>query len=185
MVLAPGSSSTRNENNTTYHATLDVNGIFWLYSHTYDNESSKLNISSLSWSVLDNPCEVKGVCGFNSFCTFDDAQLDCLCLLVTDFVDPNHSSLGCVRNFSEEVCKGGKENAAFYNINTIENLVLANRAYFRQSMSTEECRKSCLEDYDCGEALFKSSTCKKHNLPPRYVRRDTGEQSKALSHVRF
>ncbi|XP_030964693.1 G-type lectin S-receptor-like serine/threonine-protein kinase LECRK3 [Quercus lobata] len=141
-----------------FHLYLNHTGLL-LYSHTYDDESSKLNVSSLSWSALDNLYEVKGVSGFNSFCTFDGAQRDCLCLPVTDFIDSNHRSLGCVRNFSEEVFKGGKENAAFYNITTIENLVLADRAYFRQSMSMEECRKPCLEDSDCGEALFKSSAC--------------------------
>ena len=37
-VLAAGSSSTRNENNTIYRATLDVDGIFRLYCHTYDDD---------------------------------------------------------------------------------------------------------------------------------------------------
>ncbi|KAF3953519.1 hypothetical protein CMV_021049 [Castanea mollissima] len=156
----PYSSSTsrinlnNNNNNTIYRATLDADGIFRLYSHTYD-ESRNYRVSPL-WKALENPCDVKGFCGFNSFCTLDDVQGDCRCLPGHDFVDPNRRTLGCERHFSEAGCRGGKENAVSYNMSTMDNMVWGNTPYFFAKMSMEECSSSCLEDCNCDAALFNA-----------------------------
>ena len=117
---------------------------------------------------------VNGFCGFNSFCTQDNNQSDCRCLPGHDFVDPNQRSLGCQRNFSEVGCRGGKENVASYNISTMKHMTWGDTPYFAASMSREECSWSCLEDCNCGAALFSSNYCQKQKLPVRYVRRDKG-----------
>ncbi|KAM3696346.1 hypothetical protein ACJW31_06G031800 [Castanea mollissima] len=89
-----------NDNNTIYRATLDVDGIFRLYSHTYDeNRNVYRLVSTLRYS-----CDVYGFCGFNSFCTLNVGQSNCHCLPGHDFVDPNRRILGCERNFSEAGC---------------------------------------------------------------------------------
>uniref|UniRef100_A0A2N9G7Q3 Receptor-like serine/threonine-protein kinase n=2 Tax=Fagus sylvatica TaxID=28930 RepID=A0A2N9G7Q3_FAGSY len=177
----PSSSSSINLNNknTIYRVTLDVDGIFRLYSHTY-HDSRNYSVSLL-WSALSHSCEVPGFCGFNSFC--DDSQTNCRCLPGLDFVDPNQTSLGCQRNFSEAECKGGKENAAFYNISIMENMRWGDYPYFAASMSMEECGSSCLEDCNCGAALFMGDYCQKQKLPLRHVRRDKDVLYKALLKV--
>ena len=166
-------SSASNQSTTIYRATLDFDGVFRFYSHVYD-ESSKFKVSKL-WSALENPCNVKSLCGFNSFCTLNDNQPYCLCLPGTDFVDPNQTFHGCERNFSEAGCRGGTDNAAFYNITPMENLMWGDRPYVKAPMSKEECSRSCLEDCDCGAALFQSDYCMKQKLPLRYVLRDIKE----------
>ena len=160
----PGSSSS-SSNNTIYRATLDVDGIFRLYSHTYSSVS-------LLWPALSSSCEVKGFCGFNSFCTQDDNKTVCRCLPGHDFVDLNQRSLGCQKNFSEARCIGGKGNADFYYMSTMENMVWGDIAYFAAPMSIQECSRSCLEDCNCGGALLKNNACEKQKPPLRYVRRD-------------
>ncbi|KAL4610520.1 hypothetical protein ACB092_08G056100 [Castanea dentata] len=102
-----GSPLADNNTNTIYRATLVVDGIFRLYSHDEDR------------------CEVKGFCGFNSFCTLNDYKLYCPCLPGTQFVDPNLESLGCERNYSEVGCGGGhKDHIAFYMYSKRQKLPL-------------------------------------------------------------
>ncbi|KAL0000773.1 hypothetical protein SO802_014554 [Lithocarpus litseifolius] len=165
-LYSPSTSSI----NTIYRATLDADGIFRLYSHTYD-ESRNYRVSPLWTAALDSPCEVHGFCGFNSFCTLDDVQGDCRCLPGHDFVDPNRRTLGCERHFSEAGCRGGKENAVSYDMSTMYNMVWGHTPYFAAKMSMEECSSLCLEDCNCGAALFnfKNNYCQKQQFPLRYV----------------
>ncbi|KAM3696350.1 hypothetical protein ACJW31_06G032200 [Castanea mollissima] len=166
-----GDINPNNNNNTIYRATLDFDGIFRLYSHTY-YENGNYHVSII-WSALSSPCMVNDFCGFNSFCTQDNSQSDCRCLPGHDFVDPNRRTLGCERNFSRAGCRGAKENATFYYISTMENMTWRAIPYFSAEMSMEECSSSCLEDCNCGAALFKQNYCQKHQFPLNYVRRDT------------
>ncbi|XP_023901211.2 G-type lectin S-receptor-like serine/threonine-protein kinase LECRK3 [Quercus suber] len=177
-----GINPNNNNNNTIYRATLDVDGIFRLYSHTY-YENGSYHVSRL-WSAPSNPCDVKGSCGFNSFCTQDNNQSDCRCLPGHDFVDPNRRTLGCERNFSRAGCRGAKENATFYYISTIKNMTWGDIPYFAAEMSMEECSSSCLEDCNCGAALFKNNnSCQKQQFPLKYVRRDTADGHMAFFKV--
>ncbi|KAL4618932.1 hypothetical protein ACB092_06G046800 [Castanea dentata] len=168
FLISSGESNVNlnNDNNTIYRATLDVDGIFRLYSHTYDeNRNVYLLLSTLRYS-----CDVYGFCGFNSFCTQNADQSNCHCLPGHDFVDPNRRTLGCERNFSEAGCTGGKGNAAFYNISTMENMVWGDIPYFDEIMSKEDCKSSCLEDCNCDAALFYGNSCQKQKFPLRYLR---------------
>ncbi|KAM3744173.1 hypothetical protein ACB098_06G032500 [Castanea mollissima] len=160
-----------NNNNTIYRATLDADGIFRLYSHTYD-ENRNYRLSRL-WAALRSPCDVHGFCGFNSFCTLYDEQGDCICLPGHVFVDPNRRTLGCERHFSEAGCRGGKENAVSYYMSTEDNMMwTVDTRYFIAQMSTEECSSSCLEDCNCDAALFDGKYCHKEKFPLRNVGRD-------------
>nr|XP_023920314.1 G-type lectin S-receptor-like serine/threonine-protein kinase LECRK3 [Quercus suber] len=177
------SSSASNNITTIYRATLEFNGFFRLYSHTY-NETGTLNSSVIEWDAVDDLCKVKGFCGFNSFCTLNDGKPYCLCLPGTDFIDANHTYLGCESNFLEVGCKGGREYVESYNINTTENMIWEDTPYMDVPTSTkEECRNSCLEDCNCGAALFIDSQCQKQKLPLRYVRRDSNNQTTAFFKV--
>ena len=133
-----------------------------MYSHTC-HENGNYHVSHL-WSALSSSCMVNGFCGFNSFCTQDNNQSDCRCLPGHDFVDPNQRSLGCQRNFSKAGCRRGKENVASYNISTMKHMTWGHTPCFAASMSREECSWSCLEDCNCGAALFSSNYCQKQSF---------------------
>ncbi|KAH7510887.1 hypothetical protein FEM48_ZijujUnG0074600 [Ziziphus jujuba var. spinosa] len=168
-------SSKGNQNGIIYRATIDANGIFKLYSHTPD-KNGKLNEPDMMWSALKNPCEVKGFCGLNSFCTFFDDQPNCICLPGSDYVDFDKKTLGCLNNYSDGGCIGGKVNVTHYGIAKMENIMWQDIGYMEASMSVEECNNSCLIDCNCGAALFKkddreNDVCMKQKLPLRYVRR--------------
>lgn len=161
--------SPGDNNNIICRATLGDDGNFRLYSHSF--ESNGYVNSSVNWQALQDTCQVKNFCGFNSYCTHIDEQPGCLCLPGGDFIDNHQRFYGCARNFTKESCKNGKENSTSYIITKMENLELDDTAYFKASKTTEEyCSKSCLEDCDCDAALFDSDfSCKKYKFPVKYA----------------
>lgn len=166
-----------NQTGRIYRATLEPNGIFKLYSYDIDdNSGGKFKEPELVWWALENACEVKGFCGLNSFCTFLDDQPNCLCLPGSDFADSTKQTLGCLRNYTDVACIDGKENTTIYDMEEMENIMWEDMGYDEESgMSREECKKSCLEDCNCGATLFERNSCKKQKLPLRYVRRESSK----------
>ena len=72
-------SSYPSKNRTTIHrATLDADGIFRLYLHHFGSSNSSGVL--MEWSALRNQCEVKGFCGFNSYCSGIGNKADCVLL---------------------------------------------------------------------------------------------------------
>ncbi|KAJ7956985.1 putative Receptor-like protein kinase 1 [Quillaja saponaria] len=182
-IWTSNSGAINNDNSTTiYRATLDLDGIFRLYSHVGDDKG-KVRVSTV-WSPLSDACKVKSFCGFNSYCTFNDFQPYCNCLPGSDIIEPNQRSLGCSRNFSEAGCKGGTADASSYSIIPMENMRWDDHPYFKVQMPIEDdCSSSCLEDCNCGAAIYKAGYCLKHELPLRYVRRAQEDPNKAFFKV--
>ncbi|XP_058732516.1 G-type lectin S-receptor-like serine/threonine-protein kinase LECRK1 [Vicia villosa] len=158
-------------NQTIYRATLDSDGVFRLYAYHVNNESN--NIIG-SWPGK-NTCDVKGFCGYNSYCTFNDDKPVCNCLPGYKFVDANDDTLGCERNYSKEECKGDRDAKAFYEMVPMNNIVWEDCPYFKdERMSFEqECSFACLVDCNCWAAVYKKEDghCKKQGLPLRYAKR--------------
>ncbi|PON43480.1 S-receptor-like serine/threonine-protein kinase [Trema orientale] len=179
------SSSSDNQNNTIYRATIDADGVFRLYSHSRDGNGKLREAPIPVWSALDNPCKVKGFCGLNSYCTYYDAQPNCVCMPGTDYADVRQTNSGCLRNYTEVGCREGKANTSFYNISRMENMIWGDLPYTVEKMSLEDCSKSCLEDCNCGAALFRyeSGLCRKQKLPLIYIRRDVQELTTAFLKV--
>ncbi|KAJ6908371.1 hypothetical protein NC651_018712 [Populus alba x Populus x berolinensis] len=158
------SGSESSSTSIIYRATLEYDGIFRLYSHNFDGEAEY--IISLMWHAPTTHCDVRGFCGFNSYCTMiDDDQPDCLCLPGTAYVDPNRRFHGCERDYNEGSCKHTNEMSSLYNITVMDRIAWDGNAYSQASMSEEGCRKSCLEDCNCAGALYESGKCKKHKYP--------------------
>lgn len=141
---------------------------------------------SVAWSALKNPCEVKGICGLNSYCTLYDRQPNCVCIPGTEYADPDRRSLDCLRNYAEIECgSDGKENVRIYNITRIESIKWGDISYaYIKITDLEECSRSCLEDCNCGAGMFdESSFCIKQKLPLRNVRRDFDNPTMAFFEV--
>ncbi|XP_050870686.1 G-type lectin S-receptor-like serine/threonine-protein kinase LECRK1 [Lathyrus oleraceus] len=165
-------------NQTIYRATLDFDGVFRLYAHPNNNASYKM---ITSWPG-NNPCEVKGFCSFNSYCTFNDDKPLCNCLKGYKFIDENEKTLGCERNYSKVECRGNSDGVAFYDIVPMNNILWEDHPYFEtKDMSSEQdCSSACLVDCNCWAALYDGERCKKQGLPLRYVRR-THEDDKSTT----
>ncbi|XP_027333398.1 G-type lectin S-receptor-like serine/threonine-protein kinase LECRK1 [Abrus precatorius] len=153
------------ENQIIYRATLDVDGVFRLYAHS----NNGFHIVK-SWPGGD-ACSLKGICGFNSYCTFDEVQSVCNCLPGFDLIDPAEDTKGCKRNFSKIRCASEKDSLAYYNMISIRNVTWENHPYFVAKMSQEqECSLACLADCNCWAAIYQQGSCEKQGLPLRYIR---------------
>ncbi|XP_058099189.1 G-type lectin S-receptor-like serine/threonine-protein kinase LECRK1 [Magnolia sinica] len=150
-----------------YRATIDIDGIFRLYSHSFAMNGT--STMTTDWAALSNKCLVKNFCGYYSYCTLVDNQPDCLCLPGYNFIDPDQRFKGCSRSFSGEGCMGKKETST-YSIFTMENMYFEDFFYAISSMQKEDCRKACFSDSSCEAANFQNGKCKKLMLPLRYGR---------------
>ncbi|XP_028801240.1 G-type lectin S-receptor-like serine/threonine-protein kinase LECRK3 [Neltuma alba] len=161
-------------NNTIYRATIHSDGVLRLYAHFEDAHGKHQVIKLWSPQGLDNQCNLKTFCGFNSYCTINDIEPGCNCLPGTDFIDPSHKNLGCKRNFLEAECKGGKDNATFYYMSPMKSMKTDDLPYTVEDILEEECLSSCLQDCYCGAAFYEDNWCKKEKLPFRYFTREPG-----------
>ena len=172
-------SSNPSKNKTTiYRATFDPDGIFRLYSHRFENNGS--SNESIVWSSLSDQCDVKGFCGFNSYCSNPGAKAECHCLQGFAFNNPSEKIRGCSRIFNGDDCSKMNNQLISYNITTLENTGWGDYPYYKKSMKMEECSKFCLDDCNCGAALYRNGNCYKYKLPVRYGRINRNETATAL-----
>lgn len=173
--ILANSSYAADKNGTTIHrATLDADGIFRLYSHHFksDNSSSSMLVE---WSALTNQCEVSGFCGLNSYCSGMGSFAECKCYPGFDFINSKNKFLGCHQNFKEDDCRRSKDPTMLYNVASLENVSWKDYPFsvitlLQLEMEKKSCGKSCVEDCNCGAALYTGDDCKKYKLPLRYGR---------------
>ncbi|XP_065616341.1 G-type lectin S-receptor-like serine/threonine-protein kinase LECRK1 [Quercus suber] len=152
-----------------YRAILDSDGIFRLYSHHFfGNTSSRV---SLVWSALHDQCEVKGFCGFNSYCKGAGSRAECRCFPGFEFMNSGNKCLGCYKMGYKDGCSSSNDSMIPYDIIAQPNISWGDFPYSMVRTEQDNCNKSCLGDSNCGAALFyMNGTCTKYKLPLRYGR---------------
>ena len=169
VISANNSYPGEKENTIIYRAVLDSDGIFKLYSHHFWGNSSNTSSRMYSeWSALGDQCEVKGFCGFNSYCIGTGSKADCHCYPGFLFINPKNKFLGCFNNVSEDGCSKGP--MVPYNIIALPNISLGDFPYSVVRTKQENCNTSCLGDCNCRAAFYSNGTCKKFKLPLKYGR---------------
>ncbi|KAJ7956986.1 G-type lectin S-receptor-like serine/threonine-protein kinase [Quillaja saponaria] len=174
-------NGTYPEKNKTsiYRATLDTDGFFRLYVHHFDSSTSSNLLKK--WSTLDNPCEVRGFCGINSYCLVKNNNAVCQCYPGLFSFDHSCKFLVCYRNHSEDGCRSTKEPTVLYNITSLKNMWWVDSPYSVANMSTMNvCSKSCQEDCNCRAVLYMDENCNKYKLPLRYGRMSENTSAKAF-----
>ncbi|GJZ45497.1 G-type lectin S-receptor-like serine/threonine-protein kinase LECRK1 [Tanacetum coccineum] len=169
----PPSSSRLNKTETVvYHATLNPYGNFVLRSTIFTTHSS-LTETRTEWVALQDPCDVKGVCGINSYCSStagNDTIPECHCFPGFLFFDntTNGKFLGCYRNFTdEEACS--QRLKLSYSITTMDNMSLGIHPYYVMKLTQEACSKSCMDDCYCWVAVYSTGLCKLLKAPIIYA----------------
>ncbi|XP_050241119.1 G-type lectin S-receptor-like serine/threonine-protein kinase LECRK1 [Quercus robur] len=166
-ILAYSSYPSKNRS-AIHRATLDADGIFRLYLHRF--ESSNGSDVLLEWPALSNLCEVKGICGFNSYCSSMGNKDVCECYPGFHFINASKKFLGCYKNSSDNDCRRSKYPSMLYSIVPLENMGWSDYPYSVVQMEKEDCCKSCLDDCNCGAVLYTGDKCTKFKLPLRYGR---------------
>ncbi|XP_008244882.1 PREDICTED: G-type lectin S-receptor-like serine/threonine-protein kinase RLK1 [Prunus mume] len=173
--LANGSYDPRNNRTIIYRATLEAEGIFRLYLHNYSvmSRSSKVLIV---WSNLDDQCEVKGVCGFNSYCALifgKTNKTECHCY---PGFNPNDEFPGCYKNGGYDGCTGNEDQRLRYNMASIDHMSWPGDHPYSvvRLEKLQVCSDSCLKDCSCKAVLYINGSCNKYKLPLRYGRTSPG-----------
>ncbi|XP_042508184.1 G-type lectin S-receptor-like serine/threonine-protein kinase LECRK3 [Macadamia integrifolia] len=163
--------------NGFYRMTIDIDGIFRVYSLNVDQRKSSW---SINWESSKDKCEPKGICGVNSFCTIRDQGTICNCIPSFNFIDESRQSLGCQPKF--EVDQGcGNETQNSNSMYTLENASWEDGQYsVLSSLIEEECKNACLADTNCEAATFKGQECIKQKFPLRYRRRIMDESTTTI-----
>nr|DAD27522.1 TPA_asm: hypothetical protein HUJ06_028990 [Nelumbo nucifera] len=159
-----GGFATGRTTSTVYRMTIDVDGLFRVYSTNLDNSTNDF-------------CDVKGVCGMNAYCILMDQKADCRCLPGFDFIDRNQRTWGYARKLSAENTCGSENQNIEYSVFSLDHTTWEDDPYAISSPITgeEECKNACLEDYNCEAAVFNNEDCRKQKLPLRYGRKNLGD----------
>jgi hypothetical protein len=186
LLNATGSNIIRNltdggypTEDTIYLMRLDADGIFRIYSHYLKQKG----IWSIVWSISNDVCNPKGLCGLNGFCVLNDQKAECVCLPGFEMVQQGNWTAGCERNFTVESCKN-KNGDITYNMEEVANTVWEDVSYSVVYVPSKgSCAQACLDDCNCEAVLFKDGTCRKQRLPLRYGRRQLSDSDIALVKV--
>jgi hypothetical protein len=161
-----------------YHrATLDPDGVFRQYA--YPKKVSDLR--SQAWSMVGlqppNICEAlvaklgSGICGFNSYCTFDGTnnQTTCMCPEKYSFFDEERKYKGCKPDFQPQSCDLDETAAVMqFQLKTVYNVNWPLADYELYNPITEDqCRRLCLTDCFYAVAVYNDHdhACYKKRLP--------------------
>lgn len=126
------------------HLRIDLDGNLRIYSWAAAESSWKI-----SWQAVQNQCDVFGFCGLYSLCGFNSSGPACKCLAAAP-----PSSEGCGRIADLGSCGG-----AAVAMRALENTVLHSLYPPRDAealMSSEACRRYCLNDSSCFAVTVKN-----------------------------
>ncbi|XP_047150562.1 G-type lectin S-receptor-like serine/threonine-protein kinase LECRK3 [Vigna umbellata] len=168
--FSPGNKS--HNTSSIYRATLVADGNFILYEHQFEDSSGSTNVRVL-WNTSIGKCQIKGFCGFNSYCS--NATGDAVCECLPGFVPSNSSgnaSRDCILAYALDGCRSSeaRNQMILYNITQLEHVSWLETPYSVVPMKEKECEKSLLDDCDCVAVLYSNGNCEKYGLPLTYGR---------------
>ncbi|CAN6336587.1 unnamed protein product [Urochloa humidicola] len=177
LFLTNQSSEASPDTDTYFRLTLDADGILRLYSHVFFRQG-RAPMTEIVWLQPDSDrCDVKGICGPNSFCRLSsDGKTSCSCLPGFEFLSANESMQGCWRvrtgGCTGNSCTGNSSNDDIRLRATmveLKNTSWSDKSYAvpPPTTSIEACKDLCLSDCACEIARF-DSYCSKQMLPMRY-----------------
>ncbi|KAI9125655.1 hypothetical protein K1719_003073 [Acacia pycnantha] len=182
-VIAPSKQIEKNTSLLIYRATLDVDGNFVLYVHTFENNNTGFTSQIIVWQAIYDLCQVKGFCGLNSYCSNVTGKAKCKCYPGFRSINDgsnNNMFLVCEQIMKND-CITSKDPRMLYNVsNPLEHMDWSLVPYLVISLEIEVCGKSCQEDCDCGAVLHEDGICKKYRLPLRYGRINQDSAATAL-----
>ncbi|KAK4265183.1 hypothetical protein QN277_026268 [Acacia crassicarpa] len=168
-VLANSSNYLERNTSLIYRATMDFDGIFRLYVHTFETNTTSFNVQSV-WQSNSNQCEVRGFCGFNSYCSMNDSEAICKCYPGFKPINGNQSMfLDCEQGHTDD-CKTSADPKILWDIAPLQHVQWGLLPFLVISLEMEACGKSCQEDCNCGAALHEDGSCKMYKLPLRFGR---------------
>lgn len=161
-----------------HRATLDTDGVFRQYVYPKNPKSSILG--GEVWTAVSllpqNICNAvvseygSGVCGFNSYCTFDGtkSQTVSACPPQYKFFDEERKYRGCKQDFEPQNCNLDEASAlAQFDLIPIRGVDWPLSDYeWYEPIALPDCARLCVIDCFCALAVYNqsTSTCWKKKL---------------------
>ncbi|XP_065880551.1 putative receptor protein kinase ZmPK1 [Euphorbia lathyris] len=125
--------------------TLDSDGNLRLYSREMKNRAAAWVVS---WQAKSRLCQIHGICGGNSICSFDpvSAGNKCSCLPGYRQKKTGDWSYGCEPEL-DILCDEDDTDVTFIKLKDIE--FYGNDDGFYPNVTLERCQKICLESCNC------------------------------------
>ncbi|KAM2323330.1 hypothetical protein PS1_020148 [Malus domestica] len=134
---------------TIFLMRIDADGIFRLYSYDLNHNGSK----SVVWESSNDKCDLKGVCGLNSYCVLLDLEAECRCLPGFVSVNQGNKTSSCSRNLIADACEHKNETFK-YTMEELQSTIWEDSSYVVLTLSDKEaCKRACLEDCNCEAVL--------------------------------
>ncbi|KAF4384169.1 hypothetical protein F8388_001407 [Cannabis sativa] len=124
----------------TRRLTLDPDGNLRLYSFDIKNKSW-----SVTWQAMSSPCNVHGICGPNSMCSYDHVLgRSCSCVAGHKVKNSSNWAFGCEPEFE---WRHIEKQSSFHRIANAEFYGYDKNFY--ENLSLKECEEKCLFFSDC------------------------------------
>lgn len=163
-----------------HRATLDPDGVFRQY--VYPKKANAGILGGETWTAVSmqpqNICHAivsdvgSGVCGFNSYCTFDGTRnqiASCQCPPWYKFFDEQKKYKGCKQDFQPHSCDLDEATAlAQFELRPIYGVDWPLSDYEKyEPIGQDDCGRLCVIDCFCAMAVYNqsTSTCWKKKLP--------------------
>ncbi|XP_059637398.1 putative receptor protein kinase ZmPK1 [Cornus florida] len=133
--------------------TIDADGNLRLYSLDERRRSWVV-----SWQAMAQPCQIHGVCGPNSMCTYGPHGRNCAC--VPGYKLKNHTdwSYGCEPEFN---LSSNKDETGFIHLPTVE--FYGHDSGLVKNYTLKSCEDECLKFPNCKGFQYKSNSGKGQN----------------------
>ncbi|KAG2694514.1 hypothetical protein I3843_08G144700 [Carya illinoinensis] len=133
--------------------TLDRDGNLRLYSLEAMNEGWDWVVT---WQAVSDPCTIHGICGPNSFCSYDHASgRRCSCLQGFKIKDPTDWSFGCEADFNLPCNQSHEKLSSFLQLSHVE--FYGYDIEFQPNVTLQHCKNECLTTCGCKGFQFKFS----------------------------
>jgi hypothetical protein len=129
--------------------TVDSDGNLRLYSLQETNEGRDWVVT---WQALSITCQIHGICGPNSVCSYDHASgRKCSCLPGFKMEDPTDWSFGCMPEFN--ISCSHRNESSFVQLAYVE--FYGSDIEAPSNGSLRSCEERCLKFCDCKGFQFK------------------------------
>ncbi|KAF3777831.1 putative L-type lectin-domain containing receptor kinase S-7 [Nymphaea thermarum] len=162
--ITPASQIPKPSKDLYFRGMIDNDGIFRLYNYPKRRSNSWSNSWNVIWETQHSSCDIRGICGPNSYCIVENQGFDCLCPSAFSYLDANNKLLGCKPDVPFLDCK--QYNPDAYGLQTIDNVNFPGGEYaIKSNIDEAGCRDWFMADCDCTLAIYSDSNCYKKRMP--------------------
>ncbi|CAN6341090.1 unnamed protein product [Urochloa humidicola] len=143
----PGAARSVGEEEVFYRVAIDPDGVLRLYRHAV--ASTGAWSTDAQWIAPSDRCQVKGVCGLNSYCVLDrDAQPSCACPPGFGFIDATNAALGCTETSGAGDCTAAAGPGPTMAMAAMPNMTWPDTPYavLGAGTSAADCQAACMAD---------------------------------------